>query len=121
MDDRAEILAAAGQVAEAISRRDVKTLRGLLAPDFVHRSIAGESRALEPFLRGIEQIPGEILFVRLTNLAVDLAGPGAIVTGVQEAGLRIEGQDLEDQRPFVDWFVKQGQRWLIQVAVEVPE
>jgi Domain of unknown function (DUF4440) len=95
-------------------------MRGLLAPGFVHRTHGGPVVGVEAFLQNIEQIPGEILVVRLDRIEVDVTPAGALVTGVQHARVRVEGQVIEDRRGFVDWFVKQNGEWRIQAAVDLP-
>jgi hypothetical protein len=120
MQERDRVIDVAEKVAAAIGRRDVAAIGELLSPDFVHRTHggAGADRAL--FLAGIEQIPGEIVFVRLEQLVVDIAASWALVTGLQHAQVRVDGQVVDDRRGFVDWFVKQGNAWRIQAAVDLP-
>jgi ketosteroid isomerase-like protein len=120
VDESRAILRAAQQMADAIARRDGDAIVTLVTADFVHRTPGEESRDLETFLRGIRAIPGDILFVRLTNLQVDVDGRSALLSGVQEARVRVEGQDVDDRRSFVDWYVKPGEHWLLRVAVDLP-
>jgi hypothetical protein len=75
---------------------------------------------VEAFLAAIAAVPGEILVVRLDDVAVDLTPRGALVTGKQFAQIRIDGKLVEDCRGFVDWYVEQGGTWLIQAAVDLP-
>jgi ketosteroid isomerase-like protein len=120
MDESAGVRQAALEVAAAIERRDVRALAGALAPGFVHRTLDGESRDADVFLKGIVDIPGEIVFVRLVGLEVDVAGAGALATGIQHAQVRIDGQEIDDRRAFVDWFITDDGRWKIRVAVDLP-
>jgi len=117
---RDEVLEAARRIAASIARRDLTSLRALLAPGFVHRAHGGGAADAGVFLRAIEQIPGEILSVILEPLEVDLCPGGALVTGVQHAQVRIEGQLVDDRRGFVDWFVHDAGRWRLQAAVDLP-
>ena len=64
--------------------------------------------------------PAKYSFVRLPSLNVDLSEAGALVTGIQHAQVRIDGEDIDDCRAFVDWFVTHGGSWRIRVAVDVP-
>jgi hypothetical protein len=121
MNEMDRVVAASREIASAIERRDVTTLSQLLALGFLHRTPGGEARDAQAFLAGISQIPGEIVFVRLVNLEVDLGAAGALVTGVQHAQVRIDGKVIDDRRAFVDWFVTDGERWRIRVAVDLPE
>jgi hypothetical protein len=121
MDERVRILVASERLAAAIGRRDLGAIRTLLAPGFVHRSHGGEAVGEEAFLRAIQQIPGEIKFVRLDRLQVDVTSSGALVTGVQHAQVRVDEQTVDDRRPFVDWFVSLGGEWRIQAAVDLPD
>jgi hypothetical protein len=120
MPDRMRIAAAAEAVAAAIGARDVQTLRGLLAPGFTHRTHGGEAAGAETFLAGIAAIPGEIIFVRLEDLRIDLTPTGVLVTGFQHAQVRIDGQTIDDRRGFIDWFVDVSGEWKIQAAVDLP-
>jgi ketosteroid isomerase-like protein len=120
MDDRAQVIEASERMATAIARRDGRAIRALLAPDFVHRTIGGAATHVDEFLRAIEQIPGEIVFVRLERLELDISGSVALVSGIQRAQVRVDGQVVDDRRPFVDWFVKDAGGWRIRVAVDLP-
>jgi ketosteroid isomerase-like protein len=120
MNDENAVRDASLAMADAIARRDVNTIAVLLAPGFVHHTPGGETTGAERFLAGIGQIPGEIAFVRLEDLKIDVAGDGALVTGIQHARVRIDGQDLDDRRAFVDWFVRHDGRWRFRAAVDLP-
>lgn len=120
MNERAKVTAAAERIADAIARRDLPTLRTLLSREFTHRTPGGPPVDADLFLRGIEQIPGEIAFVRLEQLEVDMSETAALVTGIQHAQVRLDGQVIDDRRTFVDWFVKEGGEWRIRVALDVP-
>jgi hypothetical protein len=120
MSDRDEIVSASRQLAGAIARRDLSAIAEHLAIGFVHRTHGGTVVDAEGFIRGIEQIPGEILSVTLERLDIDLLPSGALVTGVQHAQVRVDGQVVDDRRGFVDWFVKEGGAWRIQAAVDLP-
>src|SRR5262249_11045215 len=105
-------------MAAAIRARDRAAVRALLAPGFVQRTIGGGAVGVDQFLAAIEQIPGEILTVELTGLEVDIEGDMAIVTGVQHARVRIDGQAVDDRRPFVDWMVRQSGAWRFRAAID---
>jgi ketosteroid isomerase-like protein len=120
MDDRSEIIEVSEHMATAIGRRDVPAIRALLAPGFVHRTIGDAAIDLEAFIRGIEQIPGDIVFVKLEQLEVEVSGSGALAIGVQHAQVRIDGKVVDDRRRFVDWFVKESGYWRIRVALDLP-
>jgi ketosteroid isomerase-like protein len=118
LTDREAVAACAREVAASIGNRDLASLRQLLAPDFVHRTLGGPTVELEPFLEGISGIPGEILSVELEEVVVDVDSAAALVTGWQRARVRIDGKVVEDRRPFADWFVSQDGRWRLRVAIE---
>ena len=90
MDDRERVIEVSEHIATAIAQRDVRAIRALLAPDFLHRTIGGEATDVETFLQAIEQIHGEIVFIRLDELQIDVSGTGALVTG-NDAGLSVPG------------------------------
>ena len=114
-----EVLELSHRIAEAIGRRDVAWLSPILAPGFVQRTPAGDANDAAAFLRAIEGIEAEILFVRLEKVEVDVHGEGALATGIQLARVRVKGEEIEDRRGFVDWFAKVGGSWRLQVAVDL--
>jgi len=120
MDDAQAVMDASRAMPDAIARRDVDTVATLLASDFVYRSHGGEATGSDPFLEGIRQIPGEIVFVKLESVQIDVAGDGAIAIGIQHALVRIDGQDIDDRRAFIDWFVRHDKVWKLRVAVDLP-
>ena len=82
-------------------------------------SLRTPARPVEPTLpRGITQIPGDIPSVTVEQLTTDVSGDGAIVTGIQHAQLKIDGE-LVDERSFVDWFVRDGGEWRLRLAVDL--
>jgi len=119
MPDRMRIAAAAEAVAAAIAARDVTSLHRLLAPGFVHRTHGGDVAAVEKFLQGIAAIPGEIVFVKLENLRLDVTPAGVLATGIQHARVKVDGETIDDLRRFIDWFVESDGEWKIQAAVDV--
>jgi ketosteroid isomerase-like protein len=119
VDDASAVMDASRAMPDAIARRDVDTVATLLASDFVYRSHGGEATGSDPFLEGIRQIPGEIVFVKLESVQIDLVSDGALATGIQHARVRIDGQDIDDRRAFVDWFVKSDGKWQFRVAVDL--
>jgi hypothetical protein len=121
MNGREGVVEASERIAAAIAGRDLGTIRRLLAPGFVHRTHGGQRADGEAFVLAIQRIPGEIVFVRLERLEVDVTPNGVLLTGVQHARVRVDGQVVEERRPFVDWFVKHGGEWRIQAAVDLPE
>lgn len=120
MNERDRIAEASERMAAAIARRDLAAIRELLAPGFVHRTHGGASVDADAFILAIEQIPFEILSVRLEHLEVDICATGALVTGFQHAQVRADGRAVDDRRGFVDWFVKYAGEWRIQAAVDLP-
>ncbi len=119
MGDREQLIELSERLAGAIGRRDVVAVGGLLAKGFVQRHAGGEPVGAEAFLGGIANLPGEILSVKVEQLTVDLAGDGAVVTGMQRAQLRIEGELVDDHRAFVDWFVREDGQWRLRAAVDL--
>ena len=120
MSEREQVAEASEKIAAAIARRDVTAIRELLAPGFVHRTLGGGGVDAEAFLRAVAGIPGEITFVKLEQIDIDMAATGALVTGVQHAQVVLDGQVVDDRRGFVDWFVQQAGAWRIQAAVDLP-
>jgi ketosteroid isomerase-like protein len=119
MSDAEQLIRATTEIADAIGRRDVETVAGWLAPDFRHRSPGAEVQDAGAFVDAIRRIPGEVLFVHVGSVTVDVSGQGALVTGIQHARVRIDGADIDDHRVFIDWFVKHDGRWRIRTAVDL--
>jgi len=120
MNERDRVADASERMANAIARRDLAAIRELLAPGFVHRTHGGAGADADAFIGAIEAIPFEILSVRLEQLEVDICATGALVTGIQHAQVRVNGQVVDDRRGFVDWFVRDASAWRIQAAVDLP-
>jgi ketosteroid isomerase-like protein len=118
MDDREQLIDRSKRLAAAIARRDLAAVRGFLAPGFVQRPAGGDAIEADAFLTGIAQIPGDILFVRVEGLTVDVSGDHAIVTGHQRAQLNIDGSVVDDRRSFVDWFVKEDGDGKLRAAID---
>jgi len=119
MGDREQLIDISEQLASAISRRDVAAVRGFLADGFVQRLVGEKAVDTETFLANITRIPGDILFVKVEQLTVDIWGDSAIVTGIQQARLEIDGSVVNDRRAFVDWFVKENGDWKVRTAVDL--
>jgi hypothetical protein len=120
MNERDRIAEASERMADAIGRRDLGAIRELLAPGFVHRTHGGAGADADAFIRAIQEIPFEIISVRLEQLDIDICATGALVTGVQHAQVRVDGEAVDDRRGFVDWFVRDAGAWRIQAAVDLP-
>ena len=120
IDERERVLEAAVAIADAIGARDLARLRTLLSRDFVHRQAGAGSSDAETFLAAIERIPGDIVSVQLARLEIDMAGDSALVTGIQHARVRLDGELIEDTRPFVDWLVNESGEWRLRAAFELP-
>ena len=120
IDERERILATAIGIADAIGARDVTRLGALLSSDFVHRKAGAGATGAAAFLAATERLPGEILSVNLARVEIDMAGDCALVTGIQHARVRLDGELIEDTRPFVDWLIKESGEWRLRAAVELP-
>jgi ketosteroid isomerase-like protein len=124
MDDLAQITEAAHAIATAIEKRDDRALQDFLAPDFrLHKPGAATVAAAE-FVASVRDVPAEMEFVsvHLEHLEIELAGDTALATGIQHARVRLDGETIDDRRPFVDWFVRsQSGRWQLRVAVDFPD
>jgi len=117
LTDRDAVVDLARRMAAAIGRRDLAAIRALLAHDFVQRAIGGGGANADQFLAAVAQIPGEILSVDLEHLEVELTDTGAIVTGIQRARVRLDGNEVDDRQPFVDWLVKDAGEWRFRAAI----
>lgn len=121
MKDHDDVIEAAHALASAIARRDEQAIAGLLHTDFALRTPGGESVDARTFVSNVGQIPGDILFVRLDGLHIDMTESGALVTGVQHARVRVDGNEVDDRRPFIDWFVQADDgAWRVKIALDLP-
>ena len=118
MGDREQLIDLSKRLAAAIARRDVAAVRGFLATGFVQRPAGGDGIDADAFLSGIAEIPGDIVFVRVERLTVDVTGDHALVTGHQRAQLNIDGSVVDDRRSFVDWFVREAGDWKLRAAID---
>jgi ketosteroid isomerase-like protein len=122
MDEHAKIIAAAQALVGAIAGRRADAVRNLLAPDFVLRTPGGGTVNASEFIRSIGEISAEILLIRLEEVAVDVFAHGALVSGIQYAQIRLEGETFHRRRPYADWFVKNAAgNWQVRVALDLPE
>ena len=108
-------------IAEAIAQRDTGVLSGVLAPGFTYRGDGGSTTSdADAFLEGIRNIPGEMVFVRLERLTIDVAGDAAMLTGIQHARVKVDGQIIDDRRGFADFFVKIDDAWKLRAGADFP-
>ena len=118
--DRLALLNAAHAIAAAIGRRDTEGLKPFLTAAFTHTGEGGTRSDGAAFLEAVRGIPGDILFVRLGRVDVELAGEAAMLTGIQHAQVRIDGSTIDDRRGFADLFVKVGGAWQLRAAADFP-
>ena len=120
MTDEGLLTALSQEIASLIARRNGVALRALMAPGFVARALGGEMMSPDEFVAGVEDLPGEIAFVEVEGVTVDLTPAGALVSGVQVARVHMDGQTIDDRRSFADWFVKTEEGWRLQAALDIP-
>lgn len=121
MNDRTEIERVAQAIAAAIQAKDDRSLLSHLAPGFQLRRPGAPGIEAAAFAAGVREQPVETLAVEIEHIEVDIAGDGAVVTGVQHSRVRVDGETVDDRQPFVDWFVKQDGRWQLRVALDFSE
>jgi hypothetical protein len=119
VDERVRVLETAVAIADAIGARDLARLRTLMSRDFIHRQAGAGWSDAEAFLAAIERIPGDIVSVQLAQVEIDMAGGSALVTGIQQARVRLDGELIEDTRAFVDWLVNESGTWRLRAAIEL--
>ena len=108
-------------IAGAIARREAGILTGLLAPGFTYHGDGGATTSdAEAFLDGIRNIPGDIVFVRVESVTVDVSGDAAMVTGVQHAQVVVNGEAIDDRRGFADFLVRIGGSWKLRAGADFP-
>lgn len=117
------ILEIGQEVFGAIRSKDLASLGGFLADDFVHRTQDGAEAGKEEFLRGLGAMPLEIVSVRGECLRVSVYGGVAVMTGVQRAEWRQDdGAEGVSSVAFADVFALRAGRWVMVLAygVELP-
>ena len=120
MNDQALLIALSQEIASLIARRDGAGLRACMAPGFVARALGGEVMSPDEFIAGVEELPGDIASVAVEGVTVDVTPAGALVSGVQVARVRLDGQTIDDRRSFADWFVRTDAGWRLQAALDIP-
>ncbi len=114
------ILGIGREVFTAIRRKDVNSLGRFLAGDFVHRTADGAESNREEFLRGVAEMPVEVVSIGGEHQRVSVYGDVAVLTGVQRAEWRqgggTEGVSLV---AFTDVFARRGGEWLMVLAYGV--
>lgn len=119
--DETQLRSVTQDIAHAIAQRNVQALAAVLAPGFEYHSEGGQTTSdAATFLSGIKAIPGEIVFVRVDQVVVDLHGDAAMVTGIQHAQLIVDGQTVDDRRAFADFFVKLAGAWRLRSGAGFP-
>ena len=114
------ILAIGQEVYRAIRLKDVESLSGYLADDFVQRRADGSESNKEEFLRAISEMPVEVVSVRGEHEKVDVYGQVAVMTGVQRAEWR-QGDEAKgiSSGAFADVFELRNGKWLMVLAYGV--
>ena len=120
MSESNVILSLGEQVFAAIRNKDVAALSRILAEDFVQRGSDGSASGREEFLKGIADLPVELVAVRGEHLKVDMVGDAAVMTGIQRAEWR-QGDAASgvSSVAFVDVFALREGRWLMVLAYGV--
>ena len=115
-----ELLRIGQEIFSAIQRKDADAFGRYLAEDFVHRGRDGSSTKRADFLRGISELPVEILSISGENERVDVYGEVAIVTGVQRAEWRQgDGVGGVSLGAFTDVFARREGKWMLVLAYNV--
>jgi ketosteroid isomerase-like protein len=105
---------------EAIKQKDRAALMSILAEDFTHRTPAGQDAGRSEFLKGISDLPLEVLSISADNLKVNVYGETAVLTGIQRVTVRdAEGKEESGAGAFTDVFVKRQEEWLLVLAYSV--
>lgn len=116
-----QLLLGIGQeIFSAIQRKDAESFGRFLADDFVHRSRDGAATGKADFLRGVRELPVEILSISGENERVDVYGEVAVVTGVQRAEWRQgDGAEGVSLGAFTDVFCRREGKWMLVLAYNV--
>gem|GEM_PF-2261285 len=121
MDDLTQIEALVHALATAIQAKDENALFSFLTPDFVLRQPGKGAVGANEFVSEVCSVQLELSFVRIEQLAIDLTGDSALVTGIQHSQVKMNGRTVEDRQPFIDSFVKRDGRWQLQVVLDLSE
>lgn len=121
MDDLTQIEIIVHALAAAIQAKDENALFSYLAPDFVLRQLGKDAVGANEFVSTVCSVDLELSFVRIEELAIDLTGDSALVTGFQHSQVKVNGRTVEDRQPFIDSFVKRDGRWELRVVLDLSE
>ena len=113
------VLGVEQEVFAAIRKKDAVGLGRVLAEDFVHRAPDGSELSREEFLRGVAEMPVEVVSVRGEHQRVSVYGEVAVLTGVQRAEWRQGGAEGVSVVAFTDVFERRGGEWLMVLAYGV--
>jgi ketosteroid isomerase-like protein len=110
-------------ILEAIREKDVDTLGGILAADFVYVSPRKRDMMKQEFLRHVKTFPHEIEWLGAEEMMIHMYGDIAVVTGVQDARIRSEKTGVQSEdTAFTDVFRKNNGEWQLVLAfgVDIP-
>ena len=106
----------------AIKARDIPGLEAELTEDFVHSAIGGAENPRAAFLEGVRAMPYRVFELVGQALRTRVFGDLALLEGIQRARVELEdGKAVDARTAFVDVFVRTGNGWKLQRAVELPE
>ncbi len=118
-----EIICIEKAMFAAIKAKDTQVMSQLLADDFLLRVPGSTAANKAAFLEGIKAIPVEIADVWSEDMAVNVYGEVAVLTGTQLARTRDgSGKEEVSAQAFTDVFAKRNGRWQMVLAhsVEIP-
>jgi ketosteroid isomerase-like protein len=108
------------RIFDAIRDRDVATLSGALADDFVLTVPGSPDQDRTAFLAAINEAPYRILEIHGDDVGVRLLGETAIVSGLQRAEAQLaDGTKVTGTTAFVDCFERNADRWRLRHAVSI--
>ena len=113
-----ELLRISDEILQAICSHDAETLSSYLTDDFI--LISGDSRQdRASFLEAIGTADFKARHAAFEAIQQELLGTTAIVAGVQRVEVEVGSEIVESRASFTDVFVRDGDRWLLRVAVSV--
>lgn len=101
----------------ALERKDADLFAEVLAEDFVCRSPGQEDQDRPTFIATLTAIPLTILSISSEEIAIQLVGDVAVLTGTQIAQMRLpNGETVSERLALANIFLHNGGRWEMILA-----
>jgi ketosteroid isomerase-like protein len=116
-DETQAVLQCQQQFWQALQHKDAHLFIQVLADDFVCRSPNQPDQARPAFIQTITAMPVAVISASAEQIAIQLFGPIAVLTGTQVARLRLpDGSDVYERLALTNVFRQTGGQWQMVFA-----